>query len=80
MTDEPVEVQLVENDGQRLKGDQAHIKEFTPLSPKDMQASFQNTDSLEDFDEYNELRQENVGDKDMSEQGIIRVNALTMES
>ena len=45
-----------------------------------MQASFQNTDSLEDFDEYNELRQENVGDKDMSEQGIIRVNALTMES
>ena len=32
-----------------------------------MQASFQNTDSLEDFDEYNELRQENVGDKDMSE-------------
>ena len=71
---------MVENDGQRLKGDHAHIKEYTPMSPKDMQASFQNTDSLEDFDEYNELIQDNIGDKEISEMGIIRVNALTMES
>ena len=45
MCDEPIsEVQLINNDGQKIiKGEHAHIREFTPLTQID-QRSYQNTD------------------------------------
>ena len=48
--EDPIEVHLIQNDGKRIIGDSAHIKQFTPVNstPNDMQGgSYQNTETYE---------------------------------
>ena len=54
---EQVEVQLVENDGIKIRKDHAHIKEFTPTANND-ERSYQNTDDEDESNYYgqNEIK------------------------